>query len=47
MGVLKKIESVLWSPPAEDPRERKLVFKLDVVILSFSCLAYFMLALGV
>ncbi|KAL1410735.1 hypothetical protein Q8F55_001677 [Vanrija albida] len=46
-SLLRRIEAIVWSPPPEDPAERKLLFKLDVVILSFTCLAYFVLALDV
>jgi len=45
-SLLRRIEAVVWSPPPQDKAERKLLFKLDVVILSFTCLAYFVLALG-
>lgn len=45
-SLLRRIEAVVWSPPPTDRAERKLLFKLDAVILSFTCLAYFVLALG-
>jgi ACS family pantothenate transporter-like MFS transporter len=39
MNVLRKIESVCWGTPPSDPKERKLVRKLDSVILSYVCLS--------
>jgi hypothetical protein len=45
-SLLHRIEAIVWSPPPKDRAERKLLFKLDVVILSFTCLAYFVLAIG-
>ncbi|RSH94945.1 hypothetical protein EHS25_000029 [Saitozyma podzolica] len=41
MGVLRKLETVCWGQPSEDPKERKLLRKLDSVILTYVCLSYF------
>lgn len=30
-----KIETLLWGVPSKDPKERKLLLKLDLVILSY------------
>ena len=35
MGFHHKLETVLWSKPSDDPKERKLVRKLDIVILTY------------
>jgi hypothetical protein len=39
MGVLRKLETVCWGQPSEDPKERKLLRKLDSVILTYVCLS--------
>ncbi|OCF37148.1 MFS transporter, ACS family, pantothenate transporter [Kwoniella heveanensis BCC8398] len=42
MGKLqRKIETIFWGRPPTDPVERKLLLKLDLVILSYVCLSYF------
>nr|ODN91138.1 MFS transporter, ACS family, pantothenate transporter [Cryptococcus depauperatus CBS 7841] len=42
MGKLQvKIETIFWGKPPSDPKERKLLLKLDLVILSYVCLSYF------
>ncbi|KAL1413284.1 hypothetical protein Q8F55_001040 [Vanrija albida] len=35
-----KIETLFWGKPPADPKERKLLVKLDLVILSYVCLSY-------
>ncbi|WVQ79336.1 hypothetical protein IAT38_001433 [Cryptococcus sp. DSM 104549] len=41
MGKLQvKIETLFWGVPPSDPKERKLLLKLDLIILSFVCLSY-------
>lgn len=34
-----KAETLLWGKPAESAAERKLLLKLDAVILSYVCLS--------
>ena len=41
-----KVQSLLWSKPPTDPAERKLLYKLDAVILTYTCLSYFSNYLG-
>ncbi|KAK8849531.1 hypothetical protein IAR55_004865 [Kwoniella newhampshirensis] len=42
MGKLQiKLETMFWGRPPSDPKERKLLIKLDLVILSYVCLSYF------
>ncbi|OCF77942.1 MFS transporter, ACS family, pantothenate transporter [Kwoniella mangroviensis CBS 8886] len=36
-----KVETFLWGKPPSDRKERKLLLKLDLVILSYVCLSYF------
>lgn len=40
MGVMLKIRTALWGAPAETKAERRLILKLDIFILSFCCLMY-------
>lgn len=41
MGKLqRRIETIFWGEPPSDPKERKLLIKLDLVILSYVCLSY-------
>jgi MFS transporter, ACS family, pantothenate transporter len=40
MFILSKVRDVVWGKPPDTPAERKLLVKLDVVILSFCCLMY-------
>lgn len=40
MIVLSKIREVVWGKPAATKTERRLLVKLDTVILSFCCLMY-------
>jgi ACS family pantothenate transporter-like MFS transporter len=35
-----KIETIFWGTPPKDPKERKLLVKLDLAILSYICLNY-------
>ncbi|GAV54277.1 hypothetical protein ZYGR_0AK07800 [Zygosaccharomyces rouxii] len=35
-----KIKAILWGNAPADPRERKLLFKTDVLVMSFVCLNY-------
>lgn len=37
---LSKVRAVVWGKPAATKAERKLLVKLDIVILSFCCLMY-------
>jgi ACS family pantothenate transporter-like MFS transporter len=46
MGLRHKIEGLVWSKPPTDPAERKLLIKLDAVILTYTCLSYFSNYLG-
>lgn len=42
MGLRRdKITTILWGPPPATHEERKLLVKLDVTILSYICLSYF------
>lgn len=42
MGATRdKIETLFWGKPPADPKERKLLIKLDAIILSYVCLSYF------
>ena len=45
-SVSHKLSTIFWSAPSSDPKERKLVYKLDAVILSYVCLSYFSNYLG-
>ncbi|EAL20823.1 hypothetical protein CNBE1850 [Cryptococcus deneoformans B-3501A] len=36
-----KLETIFWGKPPADPKERKLLLKLDLVILTYVCLSYF------
>lgn len=38
--MLKKISQIVWGKSPEDPKEAKLLFKLDWFILSYACLVY-------
>ncbi|QQK42492.1 MFS pantothenate transporter, putative [Penicillium digitatum] len=40
MFILSKLREVVWGKPAATEAERKLLVKLDLVILSFCCLMY-------
>lgn len=40
MFVLSKMREVVWGKPAATKTERRLLVKIDVVILSFCCLMY-------
>jgi ACS family pantothenate transporter-like MFS transporter len=40
MFILSKLRRIVWGQPAESQAERKLIVKLDTVILSFCCLMY-------
>ncbi|VUC26101.1 unnamed protein product [Clonostachys rosea] len=40
MFILSKLRRIVWGQPAETKAERKLIVKLDTVILSFCCLMY-------
>ncbi|WWC65719.1 uncharacterized protein I303_108341 [Kwoniella dejecticola CBS 10117] len=35
-----KLETFFWGKPPSDPKERRLLLKLDLVILSYVCLSY-------
>lgn len=37
---LKKVKHALWGVPPENPKEAKLLFKIDCLVLSFVCLQY-------
>ncbi|KAK4686085.1 MFS transporter, ACS family, pantothenate transporter, partial [Tremellales sp. Uapishka_1] len=39
--IQRKIETLFWGKPADTPEERRLLLKLDAVILSYVCLSYF------
>ena len=45
-SIRHKLEGLLWSKPPTDPVERKLLIKLDAVILTYTCLSYFSNYLG-
>lgn len=34
-----KLETIFWGKPPADPKERKLLLKLDLVILTYVCLS--------
>ncbi|GMM37026.1 Fen2 protein [Saccharomycopsis crataegensis] len=34
------VRDALWGKPPSDPKEAKLLFKIDVLVLSFTCLCY-------
>lgn len=36
----KKVRNFLWGEPPEDPKEAKLLFKIDWFVLSYVCLVY-------
>ena len=38
MSFAHKLETIFWGKPPKDPKERKLLIKLDVTILSYVCL---------
>jgi ACS family pantothenate transporter-like MFS transporter len=38
MSLRHRIETIFWGRPPADPAERKLLIKLDLVILSYVCL---------
>lgn len=40
MFLLSKLREIVWGKPAATELERKLIVKLDTVILSFCCLMY-------
>jgi hypothetical protein len=40
MFLFSKHREVVWGKPAATAAERKLIFKIDTVILSFCCLMY-------
>lgn len=40
MGFLHKVKVVLWGETPSDPKEAKLLLKMDWFILSFACLLY-------
>jgi MFS transporter, ACS family, pantothenate transporter len=40
MSFPSRVRKVIWGEPAASKAERRLVVKLDVVILSFCCLMY-------
>lgn len=40
MLVLSKLRAIVWGKPAATQTERRLLVKLDTVILSFCCLMY-------
>jgi ACS family pantothenate transporter-like MFS transporter len=40
MAFLSEVRKVIWGKPAASKAERRLIVKLDVVILSFCCLMY-------
>lgn len=35
-----KIKAIIWGAPPKDHRERRLLFKIDVLVMSFVCLNY-------
>lgn len=40
MLILTKLREIIWGKPADSQAERTLIIKLDLVILSFCCLMY-------
>ena len=40
MGVKSKIRDVIWGKPPRTKEERRLVFKIDLLILTFVCFTY-------
>lgn len=40
MFIFSKLREVVWGKPAATKAERRLLVKLDLVILSFCCLMY-------
>ncbi|KAK4700461.1 MFS transporter, ACS family, pantothenate transporter, partial [Phenoliferia sp. Uapishka_3] len=41
MGLLLKIRTIVWGPPAETKAERSLIVKVDFFVMTFVCLMYF------
>ena len=37
----EKLETQLWSPPSKNAVERKLLRKVDMVLMPYICLGYF------
>lgn len=40
LSIPKKIRNFLWGEPPSDPKEAKLLFKIDCFVLTFVCLNY-------
>lgn len=40
LTLLQKTRNILWGKPPDDPRERRLLFKIDCFVLTFVCLNY-------
>lgn len=38
MGLLLKLRTAVWGPPAPTKTERRLIVKIDVFIMSYVCL---------
>ncbi|CCH40715.1 Pantothenate transporter [Wickerhamomyces ciferrii] len=43
--VLKSLRTLVWGPPPETKLERNLLFKIDWFVLSYTCLAFWCLAI--